>query len=449
MVAIDRVLFYSSVTHMTQFRTMDARKAFLGACFVCVVAVVCLVSAHRAKSGSSDFDVYYNAGKAVMSGEPLYTVSRHAVNRSKSPYVYPPFFAFFMVGFSQLPVQAAACLWNLFSLAAFAGSLMLIHRLVVGDASPQFWWSKEARPWTLFFSALALMVLADNLAMAQVNGFVLLLTLLGLNHVKHSRDTAGGFWIGVASAVKIIPALFFLYFLLRGRWRTLWGGFMALAACLVLVPILSVGFGRMTDLNRSWFQETVRDHATPRTLGFYSSQLNPSHQDLRATVFRWIIDWEFRERTGGPNGRAVVFRTPIRLTEIRAGQAANAAAALILVLFIAALARLSSTAETDPSHLLKAACLVLTAMVLISPKVRSHFFAFLWLPWAVLVYRISRESGRKPAAMRTASVGLVSGALYLAQGVRYLKFLGAGCYSALVLFLYFFFDAFRRNNTES
>ncbi len=423
---------------------------------------VALVSSHRAQSGSSDFDVYYYAGRAVLSGEPIYTISRQATNLSKSPFVYPPFFAYFISSLAIFPIQVSAVIWNWLNLFCFVVSLLLIHKLLeasgktviastesakqsrildyfVDFRSPRndqhVWYRSPFLFWKGLFWILIGAILIDNLAMAQANLPVLMLILFGMERDQKKKELTSGFWIGVASAIKLIPLIFFVYFLLQRKWKALMGGLLAFIFCFWLFPILVVGPTKNLNYHKAWFEETLHDQLQPKTLGFYSTQLNPSHQNLQAVLFRWLIDWEFRERTGAWHGREFYFHPPWRFTE---QEAANIARGTVLILFLVlgvALVRLRRT-ELDYSQFLSVMSVLLSAMILLSPKARSHFFIFLLFPWAVLLNQIISCEQVKRLTFKKG-VFLISILFYFLQGVKYFKFLGAGAFSVLVLFIYF------------
>lgn len=397
-----------------------------------LLIITSLVAGHRALSGSSDFDVYYYAGKAVSERAPLYTIAGHSVNSSGSPFVYPPFFAFLMAPLAALPIYQAAILWNIISLCSFLGALFLIIQIIGFEKDLKTRLHEKNIVWLFLFAALVITVLIDNLAMAQVNCFVFFLVMLGVFYLRKSRDFLSGFWIGIAACVKLFPAIFFPYYVIERKWKALLGALAALILCAAIVPAAFTGVSRSMELHQQWFQETLKAQATPKTLAFYSTQLNPSHQDLRAAVFRWVIDWEFRERTGGPNGREFIFRTPLRLSEEQAGYAANAAIGIaVLILFIILI---KTSRKPGKNIFLYSISLILTTMVLVSPKARSHFFVFLVFPWSVLIEQMIACGKNK---RREKQVFLISAFFYFAQGVKYLKFLGFGALSVLTLWIYF------------
>jgi len=411
---------------MTKARTIPAVLILL------ILIITSLVAGHRVISGSSDFDTYYYAGKAILNNLALYTISEHSVNLSKSPFIYPPFFAFFITPLSMIPIYQAAVMWNAISLLSFLGTIFLIIRImgIRQDLKSRVY--EKNLPWLILLAALATAALMDNLVMAQVNCLVFLMVALGIYFLNQSRDFLSGFWIGMAACVKLFPAIFFPYFLIKWKWKSLLGGFLALVLCAGIVPGLASGLAKNIELHRQWFQETIRPHMMPQTLAFYSNQLNPSHQDLKAVVFRWVIDWEHRENTGGPHGREFFFRPPIRLSEKQAGLTGNLAVGFVFLTFIFLAVKTSRT--PDKTGFLNLISFMVTTMVLISPKARSHFFIFLIFPWSVLANQITASAKGK---LREKQTLLISAFFYFAQGIKYFKFLGFGAFSALALWIYF------------
>ncbi len=400
-----------------------------------LIGVVAGVSVHRVSTGSSDFDTYYYAGKSILAGEAIYTISRQAVNQSKSPFVYPPFFACLISILSFLPISVAASIWNVLNLFFFVGSLFLMHQMLMGNQNFSAWFQKGHQVWFVLLSTLLVLILIDNLAMAQVNLFVFFLVLLALRSFREEKEIPSGIWLGIATAIKLIPAIFFFYFLIQKKWRVFAGGFIAFVLCVWLFPALVVGHERNLNYLKSWYEETIKDHGNPHTLGFYASQLNPSHQNLQAVIFRLVIDWEFRERTGGPNGKKFEYRTPLRLNEDGSTWIASAVCGILFLVLCFVLVRARSQSKTSNTFALLMSCLF-CAMVLLSPKARSHFFIFICFPWAVLLKMLITEKNVKETQVGKAIFSM-SALLYLLQGFKYFKFLGTGSFSILTLFLYF------------
>jgi len=410
-----------------------------------VSAIVIAVSSHRALSGSSDFDVYYDAGRAIRTANPVYTVDRRAVNTSGSPFVYPPFFACLISFFPLLPIPIAASLWNLLNVFFFLQGVILIHKML-GKPDLSRLKLEPQVGWVGLVLLLSLIALVDNIAMAQVNPLIFFLVMLGLEQYRQRAAWRGGFWLGVATSIKLVPLIFFVFFLIERNRKVLVGGVVAALICFWLLPSFLVGQARNAEYHRAWFHETIQDHLTPLTLPFYATQLNPSHQNLQAVLFRLIIDWEHREATGGPHGKEFHFRTSLRLSEAWAGHVSGGLCAMLFLIFCWALFRAERHTQTLWMFGSMMSCII-TAMLLLSPKVRTHFYVFLCFPWLVMLHRIvgmKLKGNLLSAEKRTL---LSSSLLYFLLAIPYCKFLGMGAWSVLILFVHFTRDLFRTPNT--
>ena len=62
--------------------------------------------------------------------------------------------------------------------------------------------------------------------MAQVNILVFTLTLISLFFWVRAKDFLSGLWLACAVFIKLTPALFLLFFILKKKWKVL-AGFLA------------------------------------------------------------------------------------------------------------------------------------------------------------------------------------------------------------------------------
>jgi hypothetical protein len=296
--------------------------------------------------------------------------------------------------------------------------------------------------WSALVALLIVVSAADNLAMAQANCFVLFLVLVSLMRFREGKDVEAGFWIGFAAAIKAIPALFFPLFVFHRRWKALAGILFAALICGWLVPAGLVGTQKNVEYHRQWLSDVATDGLSPLSLPFFASQLNASNQSLRAVVFRWALDSEHRFATGAANGREFLFRSPLRFSQLDAGRLASGSFFALAAITLFTLWR-SARDEKRKGTIDAAVSMLFAAMVLLAPQARSHVLMFLCVPWLVLLKKVlSENSGLGHSVARAAL--LVSALLYLSQADRYFKFLGAGCLSALVVFVYFVWFLLRR-----
>ncbi|WP_189950131.1 glycosyltransferase 87 family protein [Streptomyces alanosinicus] len=155
----------------------------------------------------ADLLVYRAEGAAVAHGTDLYGFT---VTRWRLPATYPPFAAILFVPATWLPLPAlkAACL---------AGNALLLATLVALSAR------LAGRPVRapLLHTATALSLWLEpvfqTVLFGQINLAVACLVLGDLTRPPGARGK--GIALGVAAGIKLTPAVFLAYLLLRGRHR--------------------------------------------------------------------------------------------------------------------------------------------------------------------------------------------------------------------------------------
>lgn len=115
--------------------------------------------------------------------------------------------------------------------------------------------------WTI--AALALAAVAKpvqtDFETLNLNVALLALVIATWRDLETGRDARAGVWLGIATALKIFPALLIVYAALRGRWRTAaWGAALALA--LTVLPLVPRGSEGIRSTLVGWVRLT-RDGA--------------------------------------------------------------------------------------------------------------------------------------------------------------------------------------------
>lgn len=160
-----------------------------------------------------DFDVYREGGAAFARGENLYTQD-YSVGGITLPFTYPPLAALFFVPFSWVSVNFGASILGWLSIAALWWLLVLVARTVFPS------WSRES----IFGLALLMTLLGmsfepvyETISFGQIN--ILLCLLVAIDLLARRTWLPRGFLIGLAAALKLTPAVFGLYFLVRRDWK--------------------------------------------------------------------------------------------------------------------------------------------------------------------------------------------------------------------------------------
>lgn len=134
-----------------------------------------------------------------------------------------PFSALPIVPLAWLPVLAAKRVWLLINLVLLIALVRGLSRTTGLSAR---------RSWIV--ALLAVIPLGNNFLLGQMH--LLVLALLAAAYVSHMRgkQVLSGCCIAVASALKIYPLFFCLYFAVKKRWKALGAALICLAACMLL-----------------------------------------------------------------------------------------------------------------------------------------------------------------------------------------------------------------------
>lgn len=249
----------------------------------------------------------------------------------------------------------AALYWNLFNLACIAGALLLI-------AGELKWPTGLAGLLLTVAVLLPFSPLYGQVLHAQNNGVVLLLLVWFWSCLRHGKDEAAGLFLGLATALKLLPGLLLIYLLLRRRWLALAWATLAFGGMQVLAWFL---FG--TADFRFWLE-----HLAPHTAEFRTGWLNQSLHGY------WARLWEPSVKVPGS--------VPL-LQAPWVGQILAYGFSLGLVLLLVP-PTLRPTGDDD-----RVVGLWVTTMLLVSPLTWDHYLLLALLPLAILWNRLPDGTG--------------------------------------------------------
>ena len=165
-----------------------------------------------------DIAVYQRAGWAMLLAADPYPPY---IPKGDAPFTYPPFAGWLLTPLVLFPERLLAWLWSFASLGLLA---WVIRRTLLAPslaAQPH-----GLRTTTIVIGCLALASITDpvwdHLAFGQVDIVLMaacLYDLLGPRDVARTRIIPQGALIGLAAAVKLIPAIFVIYLLVTRRTR--------------------------------------------------------------------------------------------------------------------------------------------------------------------------------------------------------------------------------------
>jgi alpha-1,2-mannosyltransferase len=161
-----------------------------------------------------DLDVYRLGSLAVLHGGSLYHGLPPTTSGVALPFSYPPFAAILLSPLAMVPMTVASVSVTLAGIALTAVILREYTRSL-SSASPLA--SLRLSIWWLLPGALFLEPVHSTLEYGQVD--IALLAMVALDCLRPDPRWPRGALTGLAAAVKLTPAAFVLYFLLRRDWR--------------------------------------------------------------------------------------------------------------------------------------------------------------------------------------------------------------------------------------
>ncbi len=183
-----------------------------------------------------DIEVYRMGARAWLDGHPLYAgdTTFHTHIGLDLPFTYPPLAAILFSPFAWLSFPVASVTITVITLALLLVSTWLVlTRLEVWPATTVTGEPAWLRRCWLSAGIVALAVIClepiqANFAFGQIN--VVLMTLVIADCVPRRTPWPRGLLLGIAIALKLTPAVFLLYFVLRRDGRaalTALGSFLA------------------------------------------------------------------------------------------------------------------------------------------------------------------------------------------------------------------------------
>jgi alpha-1,2-mannosyltransferase len=166
-----------------------------------------------------DIDVYRMGGHAWLEGQPLYADGAmfHTLAGLDLPFTYPPLAAVAFAPFAWLSLNAASVAITLTTLVLLiVSTVIVLTGLDVMSSWVQRCWLAAAivAPAIIYLEPVR-----SNFDFGQIN--VVLMTLVIADCVPRKTPWPRGVLLGVAIALKLTPAVFLLYFLLRRDTRAL------------------------------------------------------------------------------------------------------------------------------------------------------------------------------------------------------------------------------------
>jgi hypothetical protein len=325
-----------------------------------------------------DLNVYTQAAQALSAGEniyqKIYTVTDRWGRSIQLYYFYPPLLAHALSLFTSASEQTLKFGWCLCNYI-----LMLVTTVCLSKISEPSWWGKIATlPRTLIigFFVFCFEPLYVGNGDGQVTALVLaLLSMMTLAGMRRCYMLEGAV-LAVAVQIKMSPVLLLLAPIVFQRWRTLTS---FAASSLVLIVLTVVGGGGVQPFID------------------FASSLTHTVDDalLKGHVFNFVINRTILE--------------PLGLAHV-------ALARWVVKIGFLALALLGTICISRQSGFtyLRALGFLIICMIITSPIIWFHHFAWILLPIAIISMKPASDNDKK---MKNLTIAL---GLYFALSQTYL-----------------------------
>jgi len=164
-----------------------------------------------------DLEVYREGARALVSGVPLYELRTDAPQFL--PFTYPPFAALTALPLLVAPFHVAGWLWLLVQLALLWWTVGMAFRPFLERLGARAGLARGA----LAAGGAWLLPVSEGVRYGQVNAVIVALCLWDVTRRRPGAGWQGGSGVGVglATAIKLTPGVFWLHWAVARRWRAL------------------------------------------------------------------------------------------------------------------------------------------------------------------------------------------------------------------------------------
>jgi alpha-1,2-mannosyltransferase len=300
----------------------------------------------------------------------------HGVNVwAKYAYPNPPVMVLILKPFLQLAPALGSSLWFCCKAALALASILGVLSLL----------DLPERPFPAWGKALAVLMslrpLEGDLVHGNVNLLILFLIVASLYAFCRRRDSLAGLFLGLSIACKLTPALFLLYFLWKGAWKTLFAAALSMLAFVLFIPAVAFGWSNNLDYLQSWHHQMVAPYAA----GIVTSE--HKNQSLPGLLHRMLSEEaSFSDYQGDCK---VVLETHNFVGWERDTVQGLIVACMALYVLLAMGFCRASIQKRPGLQLLVEFSVIVLGMLLFCERTWKHHCVTLLLPFSVLAYCVS------------------------------------------------------------
>ena len=240
----------------------------------------------------------------------------------------------------------------------------------------------------------------------QVSFFTLALLLAGIGALERGRDLRAGAWLAAAAVLKILPAIFLVWLVLKRRWAAVLGFCVAATILLAVPPFLALGPQKSVEYHKQWWSYNASEGGPRRWMMEVESSPNTDHfvdrrnQSIPALTGRLL--WGGHPQKAAWQPMALSLDAALRVATL-------VTLGLGLALLFATRSRLAQPTD-DPWRWRGEFALYAIAIQALAPLTRMYYLVWTMPALAVLVYFATPAAGNS----RTAGWARAGVALWLA-----------------------------------
>lgn len=335
---------------------------------------------------------------------------------------YPPFFSLLFAPLVPLPTVIGASLWFWLSLGLAVASAYLCAVTVAGPVEV-----RRDKMLVVVPLLLTAGIIGSNLETAQVNTVTLFAVCLALYAFRRRADLSAGGLLGVATALKLTPGLFVLYFLYKRAYRVVVGAGLAVIFCWLLLPPLVFGPANFIEIMVGWY-DILSGFIAEGTLAEGLQGFRDTNQSLAAAFHRFFTEVPARWSRGGAGSLY------LNIVSLSLGTADRLIKAMILaiLIFLAAICR-TPLGDRDRPALSLEYSLIWIATLVVSPISWINHYVFLLFPYAAAVFYLRSNRGSSETRRLLFYVVLASFVLVSSSAWRLMQAFSLPVLGAIVL----------------
>src|SRR5439155_7371588 len=263
----------SALLRRDSWTTRRVLGALLLVLLLLVLWQVSLIRGSKETVVHSDFGAFWLQGYYFLTGRPLFDLPPGV----RGP-AYPPFAAMVFQLFALLPLPLSAAMLYLVNVLLVPVSVY-ITRTIFDALHPE----RNRAAWPLVAAVLlSFQFFLNNMNLIQVNEIILVLCLLGMQAYVARKDGWAAAAFVTAAAIKLVPAVFVAWLVVRGRRRAALAVIPAAAACVAL-PVafrgMDQGVRDLTEYHAKVLGQFERGHVISHS----------TNQNLGALVYRLTV----------------------------------------------------------------------------------------------------------------------------------------------------------------